>query len=114
MHILDVTLLERCLVAEISQTFSILHLCHSDSSTAFRHTVRSHLREHTGHVMQFVGVFLWRPLKRALSQVLIVVLAFIVTGVEEILKVIETDGIPGAFLRLTGRTDHGNQEQTEN
>ena len=58
-----------------------------------RQAVGAHLGEHAGHVAQLVAVLQPRPLVAPVGQVFVVVVASIVAGVEEVLKVVETNGI---------------------
>ena len=98
---LEVTLLQRLLFAEVGQTLVVLHLCHADGGTSHqRQHVGAHLRERPRHVAQLVAVLHARPFVLAVGQILIVVLTGIVAGVEQVLKIIETDGINREFLLL--------------
>ena len=109
MDILDIALFQGWFIAEIGQTLGILHLSHTDGCTTFWQTVGSHLREHAGEVMKLIGVFLGIPLKRTFWHKFIVVLTFIMTGIKEILEIIEADGIIAAFQGFTRYTGHGDQ-----
>ena len=101
MDELEVAGLQQLLVAEVCQALGILDLSHADGGTAdIGQFVGTHLGEHPRQVAQLVAILQPRPLVGTIGQILIVVLACIVTGVEEILKVIETDTIDRELLSL--------------
>ena len=98
---LHVALLQWRLVAEVGETLGVLHLAHTnDGTTHTRQHVGSHLGEHASHVAQFVGVFKTVPFVGTRGQKFIVVLAFIVASVEEVLLIVKAHTIDRELLVL--------------
>ena len=95
--VLHAAALQRFLLDEGIQHFVVLHLSHADESTPhLRQLVRTHVGKHFGHVAQLVGVL--HSVPPFGRKILIVVLAFVVTGIEEVLLIIEAYGIGCKFL----------------
>ena len=76
---------------------SILHFTDTDDSTSHWEAVCTHLRKDTRHVLQLVRIFEFRPTIGTVGQVLIVVLIHtivdVVLRIEQVLQVVEADGI---------------------
>ena len=89
---LHVSCLERRLCGEIFQHVGILNLRQTDEGTAH---VRQHIGTHVGkctrHILEFIGIFHTIP---SLSrEILVIILTGIMTGIKEVLLVIETNSI---------------------
>ena len=95
--VLHAAALQRFLLDEGIQHFVVLHLSHADESTPhLRQLIGTHVGKHFGHVAQLVGVL--HSVPPFGRKILIVVLAFVVTGIEEVLLIIEAYGIGCKFL----------------
>ena len=91
---LEVAGFQGLLIAEVGETLGILDLGDSNGSTAnHRQLVSTHISQYAGHVAQFVRVLHACPLVTTLGQILVVVMAFIVACVKEVLEVIKTNGV---------------------
>ena len=89
---LHVSSLERRLRGEIFQHVGILNLRQTDEGAAHvRQHIGTHVSKCTRHILEFIGIFHTIP---SLSrEVLIIILTGIMTGIEEVLLIIETNSI---------------------
>ena len=94
MYELEITALQRLLLAEVGETFRILDLRDTNGSTAYeRQLVGTHVSQHAGHIAKLVGVLHACPLVATIGQIFVVVMTYIVAGVKKVFKVIKTDCI---------------------
>ena len=89
---LHVSCLKRRLCGEIFQHVGILNLRQTDEGAAH---IRQHIGTHIGkcarHILEFIGIFHTIP---SLSrEILIIILTGIMTGIEEVLLIVETYSI---------------------
>ena len=89
---LHVSSLERRLRGEIFQHVGILNLSQADEGTAHvRQHIGTHISKCARHILEFIGIFHTIP---SLSrEILIIILTGIMTGIEEVLLVVETNSI---------------------
>ena len=91
---LEVAGLQGFLIAEVGETLGILDLGDTNGSTTnCRQLVGTHISQYTGHVAQFMRVLHACPFVTTFGQILVVVVAFIVACVKEVLEVIKTNGV---------------------
>ena len=91
---LEVAGLQGLLIAEVGETLGILDLGDTNGSTTnCRQLVGTHISQYAGHVAQFMRVLHACPFVTTFGQILVVVVAFIVTCVKEVLEVIKTNGV---------------------
>ena len=113
---LNIASLQRRLGSQVSQYIGILNLGKTDEgATCIRQHIRTHISQGTRHILQFTRIFLAIPsLGR---QILIIILAGIMTGIKEVLLVVEANGIDlelfrvEILLRLLRPSTQANQEQ---
>ena len=80
---------------------SILNLTHADDGTSnLRQLVGSHVSQHTRHVAEFVLILLVVPAVGSIGEELVVVLSLVMSGVEQILKIVEAYTIGQEFFFL--------------
>ena len=89
----EATLCQLGLGHEVGEGIGVLHLRHADDGTAVGQQVGAHVGERTGHVVKFVAVFQLIPLIGAIGQEIVVVLAFIMLNIKEILKIVKAYSI---------------------
>ena len=77
--------------AEVVETTDVLHLGYADTCSTARVVVSTQLRNGIGHVLNFVLVLVRGPFVATIGQVLVVVLTFVVDGIEQVLKVVESN-----------------------
>ncbi|MBO6220425.1 MAG: hypothetical protein J6N46_00670 [Bacteroidales bacterium] len=70
-----------------------------------------HGADNLGHVVEFLAVLDLGPLVGSVGKILVVVLAFVVIGVKQVLKVVETDHV--ALLDLLGSRKRDQDEKGE-
>ena len=113
---LHIASLQRRLGSKVSQHIDILHLGKTDEgTTCIRQHIRTHISQGTRHILQLTRIFLAIP---SLSrQILIIILAGIMTGIKEVLLVVEANGIDlelfrvEILLRLLRPSTQANHEQ---
>ena len=113
---LNIARLQRRLGSQVSQYIGILNLGKTDEGTTYiRQYIRTHISQCTRHILQFTRIFLAIP---ALGrQILIIILAGIMTGIKEVLLVVEANGIDlelfrvEILLRLLRPSTQANHEQ---
>ena len=90
----------------------VLHLADADDGTAnLFQLVGTHLRQHAGQVLQLVRILQTAPLVAAVRQELIVVLTLVVTGVEEILQIVESHAIDSELPFLCPGCTDGHEKR---
>ena len=114
MHELNATSLQRRLVTEVGKTLRVLHLSHTDGCTThIGQFIGTHLREHTRQVDELMGIFVGCPMVRTLGQELIVVLPRIVTGIKQVLKIVEAYRIGHLLFRCLRDGKDGKEQQEQ-
>ena len=96
---LHIASLQRRLGSKVFQYIGILNLGKTDEgTTCIRQHIRTHISQGTRHILQLTRIFLAIP---SLSrQILIIILAGIMTGIKEILLIIESNGINLELFRI--------------
>ena len=85
---------------KVLQSQVVLELAHAYHGGALRQFVGAELGEHAGHVVELGLILHFAPLVPAVGQILVVVLACIVQGVEKVFKVVEGHAVEGITLGL--------------
>src|SRR5574344_727659 len=95
MTILIPPVLKRFLLKQGIKHLMVLHFTHAYKSTtyAFRQYVRTHIGKSLCHITQFVRILHTIPVICACRQKIIIKFSLVMTSVEEVLLIIETDSI---------------------
>ena len=100
------------LAHKVLEHTGILHLGATHHGTAHAgQFVGAHIGYRLCHVAKFVGVFVAVPLVRTVGKEVVIVLALIVTGVEKVLKIIETYAVNTSYTTAYGTLCHKDEEQ---
>ena len=100
MTVFHIAGLQRSLLYQIVQHLMVFHLCQSDESTPhLRQLIRTHVGKRLGHIAQLIGIF--HSIPSLGRKIFVIILALIMTSIEEILLVIKTYSIEiESFLPL--------------
>jgi len=98
VHILYAALGEHGLCAKVFEHVLVLDFGNANHGGSALQAVGAQFAEHTGHVFHLAGVLHGAPVLHAAGQVFVVVLAFVVKGVEQIFKVVEAHADEGKLL----------------
>ena len=94
MHVLIVACSQFGLGCKVAHDMVVLHFGQTDQCTAhIRKDISPHLGQHRRHVVQLVRVLHLVPMITSLRCEIIVVLSLVMHAVEQILLVVEPDGI---------------------
>ena len=91
--------LPRCVDSILNQTFTDFELLLVDDGSAdARQLVGAHVGQHARHVPELVGILVLVPGIGPGGKELIIVLSFVVSGVEKVLKIVEAHAIEAELL----------------
>ncbi len=112
VHDLVVGVRDLRLPDQILKHVTVLHLAQSQNRVERLVLVRHRLHD-GGDVVELAVVARVSPAVRAVREIFIVILAFIVVGVEEILDIVEADDIAPCALVSFGARRDGNDKKQE-
>ena len=93
---LHIASLQRRLSCKIFQDVGILHLGKTNKCTSHvRQHISTHISKGSGHILQFVGIL--HTIPSLGRQIFIIILTRIMTGIKEILLIVESNSI---YLKL--------------
>ena len=93
------------LLQQVGQHPVVLHFGHTDKGRSLGHFVARQGRKHPCHIRQLGFILLRCPLVAAPWQEIIIVLAGIVNGIKQILKIVERHAIQAALSVLRPHAD---------
>ncbi len=109
MHIFIASRLEFRLSSKVVKHLGVLHLAHAYYGTSHAgQLVGAKVGKGTRHVVQLVGVFKFVPSVRTCRKKIVVVLSFVVIGVEEVFLIVETHCIHGKLACRSPKCDEKN------
>ena len=105
MHYLVVCICDGGFHHKVFKDVAVLNLGNPQDGVPYA-VVLLHLRNDLCHVGEFLAVFCLGPLVCSVREILVVVLAFVVIGVEEVLQIVETYHVAAVLGSGSGRHRH--------